>query len=128
MTTRLSGGYDCQILVPSATGQNIIKASMLTSLGQKFDKSLLRKKLSKIGYSSSIWPKPGKISKIKQRQPKITKDEFLKVIINKKEGDIIKNYKNCAYRTCFIIASSSSEIRAKKVINKAKKSLQIITR
>jgi biotin carboxylase len=127
MTTRLSGGFDCQLLVPYATGQNVIKASMLTSLGKKFNRSILKKKINNIAISSSIWPKPGKITKIKYRQPKIRKEEFLKIIINKKEGEIIKKYQNCADRTCFIIASSTSEEKVKKLINKAKKSLQIIT-
>ena len=40
MTTRLSGGFDCQYLVPIATGKNILRAAILTSLGKKFPISL----------------------------------------------------------------------------------------
>jgi biotin carboxylase len=127
MTTRLSGGYDCQILVPSATGKNIIKAAILTSLGKKFDKSLLKKKFDKVAYSGSVWPKPGKIIKINYTKPKIDKDEFLEIIFNKKEGDKITNYESCADRSCFVIASSTTENKTKKLINKAKKSIQILT-
>ena len=128
MTTRLSGGYDCQILVPSATGKNIIKASMITSLGKNFDKTLLKQKFNKVAYSSSVWPKPGKILKINYTEPKISKNEFLEVIFNKKKGDIIKSYQNCADRTCFIIASSINEKKTINLINKVKKSIQIVTK
>ena len=127
MTTRLSGGFDCQILVPSATGQNIIKASMLTSLGKNFGKTDLKQKFNKIAYSSSVWPKPGKILKIDYNEQKTRKNEFLEIKKKKKKGDIIESYQNCADRTCFIIASSVSEKKTKKLINTAKKSLQIIT-
>ena len=127
MTTRLSGGYDCQILVPAATGKNIIKAAMLTSLGKKFDASLLKNKYNKVAYSSSVWPKPGKIIKVNYKKLKINKNEFLQVIFNKKKNDTIKSYQNCADRPCFIIASSNSEEKTKKLISKAKKSISIKT-
>ncbi len=128
MTTRLSGGYDCQILVPAATGKNIIRASMLTSLGKEFNKDLLKPKFNKVAYSSSLWPKPGKIININFKKPQINKNEYLKVIFNKKKGEIIADYQNCADRTCFIIASSANETKAKKLIGKAKRSIKITTK
>ena len=128
MTTRLSGGFDCQILVPAATGKNIIKAAMLTSLGKKFDKVLLKRKFNKVAYSSNVWPKPGRILKIDYKKPKINKNEFLEVIFNKKKGDKISSYQNCADRPCFIIASSINETKAKKLVSKAIESIKIITK
>ena len=127
MTTRLSGGFDSQVLVPAATGKNIIKAAMLTSLGYKFDKKLLHTKLNKLAISSSIWPKAGKITKIKYIKPKIHKNDVLEVFFTKKKNDIIQNYSNCADRPCFIIAASSNEKRTIDLIKKAKKSISIIT-
>ena len=127
MTTRLSGGFDSQVLVPAATGKNIIKAAMLTSLGYKFDKKLLHTKFNKLAISSSIWPKAGKITKIKYIKPKIHKNDVLEVFFTKKKNDIIQNYSNCADRPCFIIAASSNEKRTINLIKQAKKSISIIT-
>ena len=128
MTTRLSGGFDCQYLVPAATGKNIIKAAMLTSLGEKFNKELLMNKYSKVGMTSSVWPKPGKIKKITYKKIKLSKDEYLKVFFTKKKNDLIYNYKNCADRACFIIAASINEKSTSHLIKKAKKNIDIITK
>ena len=127
MTTRLSGGFDCQYLVPAATGKNIIKASMLTSLGKKFNSELLKNKFNKVGMTSSIWPKPGKIKKIIYDKIKIRKDEYLKVFFTKKRNDFIQNYENCADRACFIIAASINEKKTNNLIRKAKKNIIINT-
>lgn len=127
MTTRLSGGFDCQYLVPAATGKNIIKASMLTSLGKKFNSELLKNKFKKVGMTSSIWPKPGKIKKIIYNKIKKNKDEYLKVFFTKKKNDFIQNYENCADRACFIIAASINEKKTNDLIKKAKKNIIIDT-
>ena len=128
MTTRLSGGFDCQYLVPAATGKDVIRAAMLTSLGKEFDKKLLESKINRVAMSSSIWPKPGKIKKIEYKKNKIHKDEYLKVFFTKKKNDEIISYENCADRPCFIIAASQNEIKTKELINKAKKSIIIETK
>ena len=128
MTTRLSGGFDCQYLVPAATGKNIIRAAMLTSLGKKFNKELLMNKYSKVGMTSSVWPKPGKIKKITYKKIKLNKNDYLKVFFTKKKNDLIYNYKNCADRACFIIAASINEKSTSHLIKKAKKNINIITK
>ena len=58
-TTRYSGGFDCQYLVPLATGKNILKAAIESNVYGKFDKKLL---LSKFDYHTRIgspFPKEG---------------------------------------------------------------------
>lgn len=85
MTTRLSGGFDCQYLVPAATGKDVIKAAMLTSLGKKFDKRLLESKINRVAISSSVWPKKGTIKKIKYKKNKVNKNDYLKVFFTKKK-------------------------------------------
>lgn len=128
MTTRLSGGFDCQYLVPAATGKDVIKAAMLTSLAKNFDPVLLKNKYNKVAMTSSIWPKPGKIKKINYKKLKIKKSEYLKVFFTKKKNDVIQNYENCADRACFIIAASINEKNTKYLISKAKKNITIITK
>lgn len=127
MTTRLSGGFDCQYLVPAATGKNIIEASMLTSLGKKFNSELLKNKFNKVGMTSSIWPKTGKIKSIIYNKIKLNKDDYLKVFFTKRKNDRIENYENCADRACFIIAASANEKKTNILIRKVKKNITINT-
>ncbi|WP_415303949.1 ATP-grasp domain-containing protein [Candidatus Pelagibacter sp. Uisw_090] len=128
MTTRLSGGFDCQILVPAATGKKVIEAAMQISLGHKFNKKLLDKKFNRTALSTTVWPRPGKILKIKYKKPKISKNDILEVIFTKKSGDSIQDYENCADRPCFIIGASTNEKKTIDLINKAKKCIHIITK
>jgi biotin carboxylase len=127
MTTRLSGGFDCQYLVPAATGKNVIKAAMLTGLGLKFNKNLLDNKFKKIALSSSVWPKPGIIHHMSYKKLKIKKNEYLKVIFTKKIGDKLSR-ENCADRPCFVIAASNNEKKTKSLLRKAKNRIKIITK
>jgi len=128
MTTRLSGGFDCQYLVPAATGKNVIKAAMLTSLGKKFNTELLINKFNKIALTSSVWPKPGKIKRIIYKKIKLNKNEYVKVFFTKKKNDLINNYDNCADRACFIIAASANEKKTNYLISKVKKNITIDTK
>jgi biotin carboxylase len=127
MTTRLSGGFDCQYLVPAATGKNVIKAAMLTALRLKFKKNLLDNKLKRIAFSSSIWPKPGIIRHISYKNLVIKKNDYLKVIFTKKIGDRLSR-DSCADRPCFIIAASNSEKNAISLLKKAKNKIKILTK
>ena len=64
MTVRLSGGFDCQYLVPVATGKQILKAAALTALGLPFEKKLIRDTKGLIALSESLWPNQGIIQSI----------------------------------------------------------------
>ena len=54
MTVRLSGGFDCQYLVPAATGKNILAAAILTSQGKAFQKDFLNVCTSRSNAASKI--------------------------------------------------------------------------
>ena len=114
MTVRLSGGFDCQFLVPAATGKNILKAAILTALGKPFEAELLHDNKKKVSISKSLWPLPGKITKIKgiEKAKKQKGFEFIHFRYN--VGDIVVPYTDCAKRVCFIIASGEDLIDAKK--------------
>lgn len=128
LTLRHSGGFDCQFLVPRSTGKNILKAAILTAIGQKFDKSLLKDTLKKVGMTSSIWPKSGIITKIEGIE-EAKKIEGIEEIFTRFEvGDEIKPYENCASRVIFIIASAKDKKQVEKVIDLAKSLIKIETK
>ena len=47
MTTRLSGGFDCQYVVPASTGKNVVMAAVMTACGINFPDFLLKNKFNK---------------------------------------------------------------------------------
>lgn len=124
MTTRLSGGFDCQYLVPSASGKNILKAAILTSIGKEFDPSLLVDSKHKVSVSGSHWPKPGKIAGINGLTDALQIPGIEKIILRKNVGDTINHYKNCADRVSFIIASGDNLDLAKSALDEALSTIQ----
>jgi len=114
MTVRLSGGFDCQYLVPAATGKNIIKAAILTAVGRTFNTNLLNDKKKRVSISESIWPSPGKITKINgiKKAKKQNGFEFIHCRYN--IGNIVMPYTDCTKRVCFIIVSGEDLIDARK--------------
>ena len=126
MTVRLSGGFDCQYLVPAATGKNVLKAAILTALGKPFSKELLDDKKSKYSISCSLWPKLGKIKKIEgiEHIEKISGYEqfFLRYSV----GDVVEPYIDSTKRFCFIITSGNTEIEAREAANRIKTFIKVV--
>jgi len=127
MTVRLSGGFDCQYLVPAATGKNILKAAILTSIGKIFDPSLLEDKKKRVCLTESLWPNPGKIIEITGRKKITLLPGFENIFFRYEIGDIVENYSDCTKRVCFIIVSGINYEEAKRNMNKIKNNIQIIT-
>ena len=125
MTTRLSGGFDCQYLVPAATGKKIIASAVYTALGKDIPSSFLNPTKSKVALSGSIWPKPGKVISINglDEAKKINGVEH--IFLRCKIGDHIHEYKNCASRIIFIIVSGKNRTEAKKVLRMAQEKIKI---
>ena len=115
MTTRLSGGFDCQYLVPIATGKNILRAAILTSLGKKFPASLLQDRKHRVAVLDSLWPKPGgRIVAIEGVEKAERMPGFELFSMRYKLGDIVKPYVDNAKRACFVIASGKDRKEAKE--------------
>jgi len=127
MTVRLSGGFDCQYVVPAATGKNILKAAILTSIGKMFDSSLLEDKKKRICLTESLWPNPGKIIEITGLEKITSLPGFENIFFRYEIGDIVENYSDCTKRVCFIIVSGSNYEEAKKNMNKIINTIQIVT-
>ena len=127
MTVRLSGGFDCQYLVPAATGKNVIKAAILTALGQSFPDKLLKDSKNRVGLTESLWPKPGKLVAIenldKVKQIHGVEHIFMRYNI----GDVVEEYIDCTKRVCFIIVTGETEATAKIVMEEVKQNFVIKT-
>jgi biotin carboxylase len=126
MTVRLSGGFDCQYLVPAATGKNVIRAAILTALGQTFPQNLLESKVQKTAISRSIWPKPGVIKAIRNLDIARSIPGVEKIIMRSKVGDSVSPYIDCTKRVCFIIISSDDKASAENIFTKVKDVLEIV--
>ena len=127
MTVRLSGGFYCQYLVPVATGKNILKAAVLTSLNRKFNADLLFDTKRRVALSESVWPQPGIISQINgvEQIKELPGYEYL--FLRCAVGDRIQDYVDCTKRVCFLIVSGVNLDDARLNMNRIKSKLEIIT-
>jgi biotin carboxylase len=125
MTVRLSGGFDCQYLVPAASGKNVLKTAILTSIGKTFDPELLIDKKNRVALSESIWPKPGIIKKISGLEKVKNFKGFEFILFRSKVGDLVEKYTDCTKRVCFIIASGRNYEEARENIDKIKSNITI---
>jgi len=125
MTVRLSGGFDCQYLVPAATGKNILKAASLTATGKSFGNKLLEDTKHRVALSESIWPSPGEITKIDGIETAKGLKGFEYIYFLYDVGDTIVRYTDCTKRVCFIIVSGNNYIEAKENMAAIKNAIRI---
>lgn len=125
MTVRLSGGFDCQYLVPAATGKNVIRAAILTALGKPFPPELLEPKYNRVAISRSLWPQPGRIRSISglEEARQITGVE--KIVMRKSPGDIVEPYTDCTKRVCFVIVSGDTQAEVEDAFARVERTLII---
>ncbi len=127
MTVRLSGGFDCQYLVPAATGKNILKAAILTAIGENFEEDLLKDKLGKSCISESLWPKPGIIEKISGIEDAKRSKGYEFIHFRSNVGDKVSEYNDCTKRVCFILVSGDDLENAKENMKLIKNKITITT-
>lgn len=128
MTVRLSGGFDCQYLVPAATGKNVLKAAILTAIGIEFEPALLADTKGRVALSESIWPEPGRIASIKGLEDARAIPGFERIFFRHAVGDIIEPYIDCTKRFCFVIASGADGQEARRAMDAIKKCIRVETR
>ena len=125
-TTRFSGGFDCQYLVPTATGKNILRAGILTAIGLScMAEYTLIPKWDKVALSQSLWPEPGIIKKIDGVEEAWQIPGVKHIIFRKKVGDTVGEYIDCTQRVCFIITSGDTEEEARVAMDKARNTIKI---
>lgn len=125
MTVRLSGGFDCQYLVPFATGKNILKAAIHTAIGESFDSKILLDKKNRVCLSESLWPSPGKIISIEGLDKIKSMSGFEYIYFRYNVGDFVEPYTDCTKRVCFIIVSGINYNDALNNMNKIKEKINI---
>lgn len=126
-TTRLSGGWDSQVLVPAATGKNIIRAYIQVCAGEKMTPECLRATKDRVAISESLWPPSGMIKAIEgvDEARKLPGVEFIH--FRKAVGDVVEGYDDCASRVCWIITSGDSYGMAKGAMEEAKSTIKVVT-
>ena len=127
MTVRLSGGFDAQYLVPGATGKNVIRAAILTALGEPFDPDLLTDHLGRVGLSRSIWPRPGRITNIVGLDEARALPGVKRIVMRAGIGDVVGPYVDCTKRICFIIVVGDNEAEAVAAFERVVATLRIET-
>ena len=124
-TTRMSGGFDCQYLVPAATGKNLIRAGIEVALGNDIPLECLDIKKNKVAVSNSLWPPEGIIKSITGVKEASKLEGVVKIIMSRKEGDFIEPYTDCAKRVCFVITVGNTYGEAMGVFEEVKNIIKI---
>jgi biotin carboxylase len=127
MTVRMSGGFDCQYLVPAATGKNPLRAAALTALGRPFPPELLEDRLGRVGLTSSLWPEPGRITSIAGVERALAIPGVEHIFFRNEVGDVVEPYVDCTRRVCFLIVTGATEDEARAVLAEAEAAVQIVT-
>lgn len=125
MTVRLSGGFDCQYLVPAATGKNVIRAAVLTALGRPFPLGLLQAKYQRVAVSRSLWPGLGRIRAVRGLEDACQIPGVEKIVFRKRVGDLIEPYTDCTKRVCFVIAAADTQEAVEAVVAQVERTLII---
>lgn len=127
MTVRLSGGFDAQYLVPGATGKNVIRAAILTALGETFDPDLLKDRVGRVGLSRSIWPKAGRITSIVGLDEARGLPGVERIVMRADVGDVVGPYVDCTKRICFVIVVGDNEAEAEAAFERVAETLRIVS-
>lgn len=127
MTVRLSGGFDSQYLVPATSGKNVIRAAILTAIGEKFPPSLLEDTKKRVGLTESLWPEPGKITQINGLEAAKSLPGFERIFFRYSVGEVIEPYVDCTKRVCFMIVTGKDEGEARLNMERVKQTITIET-
>lgn len=106
-TARLSGGWDCQLSTPRATGRDFITAAMRVALGLQLEPDELQAQRRDYCAVWAAFPTPGRVVSIGNEwagMPDGVTDVRLRVGL----GDVIVPYTHCATRPAFVAAVADS--------------------
>jgi len=102
-----------------------LKAAILTAVGEAFSDQLLEDTKHKVSLSESIWPSPGKITKIDGIDAAKELKGFEYMYFRYDIGDTVMPYTDCTKRVCFIIASGDDYAEAEENMSRIKKTIEI---
>ncbi|MBU1199387.1 MAG: ATP-grasp domain-containing protein [Nanoarchaeota archaeon] len=127
VTARTSGGFDAQYRKPYSFGIDIIKATIDIAAGKELDPIDLVPKWVKWSKTTSVFPKPGRIVRIKGLK-EIEKLKGVKnIFYTMKIGDFVKDYIDCASRINHIIIVADTYEKLNALENKIHETLIIET-
>lgn len=130
MAARTSGGRFCSLKVPLSTGINMLRPLILMTVGIAPDLDDLKPKFSKGIAERFIFPKPGKIIKIKGIEEAEKMEGIYKVHIdeNIRVGKIIEPVIDHTKRKGYVIALGETREEAVRRAEEAVKKIGVITR
>lgn len=127
VTARTSGGFDSQYRKPLSFGIDIIKATMDIALGKELDFNDLVPKYCMRSKTYSMMPEPGLITDIIGLEEARKIPGVHDIIVTKKVGDRIEEYKDCSLRTNFITIYAPTTAALENIQEKISKTLCIKT-
>ena len=120
MAARLSGGFHSQYTTPLATGMNPIRAVIRQSLGDPDFASDLQVQKHHFARCEAVFPPPGRVLEVEGYERALQIPGVHRIFLFKHQGDIIRNYENCADRPCYVIVSADSRQELQSVMGKLK--------
>lgn len=121
IAARLSGGWFSTDQIPLSTGVDIIGAAIRLALGEKVDPVNLSPKFNKGVAIRYFFPRPGKITAIRNLESFAHISWIHKIMIFYKEGEVLEQPSNHTKRAGFVITVGDTReqavARAKEVIN-----------
>jgi biotin carboxylase len=105
VTARLSGGFDCQKTTPLATGRNFIRAAMRLACGMPLDPTDLEPTRHLHAAAWTAFPRPGRVVRVGGVDRVLDLPGVDEVLLRVEVGDVIPEYRDCATRPAFVIAS-----------------------
>ncbi|HEV3093361.1 MAG TPA: ATP-grasp domain-containing protein [Solirubrobacteraceae bacterium] len=112
VTARLSGGFDCQKTTPLASGRNFIRAAMRLACGMPLDPGDLEPTRNLHAAAWTAFPSPGRVVRVGGLEQALEQPGVDEVLLRVEVGDVIPEYRDCATRPAFVIASGSTSEEA----------------
>ncbi len=128
MTTRQSGGFDPQVLVPAATGVDIPSLTIAAFCGRALKEGSYAPQVSRVAVSGSPWPNPGEIVGISGLDEARGLQGVEGIFIRAEAGDLVEAYDDCTKRVAIAVCSGSSVVEAKENLNRVLATLRIATK
>jgi biotin carboxylase len=128
VTSRLSGGFDCQYTTPLSSGRNFIRAALCLAVGRPIDPADLRHKWRRHAAAWVAFPPPGRITRMAPLEEVRSLPGVEEVFLRVQVGDTIQAYEHCAARPAFVIAVGDTRDEAVRRAQAGAAALRIETR
>lgn len=127
MTTRQSGGFDPQVLVPAATGVDILSLTVQVYSGSSLPTGSYSPTSPRVAVSGSPWPNPGRIIEFSGVEKAKASSAVEGIFIRSGVGDTVDDYVDSTKRVAIAICSGMTLTEATDNLADALSSLEIKT-